>query len=570
MIRAILATSLMTLVMGNLRVQMEPQVSHFSSSKWIQEERASEDDLVKAMFVLKQNPDDMKKFEENLLDIANPKSKNYGHWLQAEDVIAMTSPSEDNVKLVTDFLSTFGVKNMVVNKFRTMIRVEMAASVAEKVLSTQFARFRSTVDNEVSIVRITRPYFLPSEIAKVIALVDDIMRFPSIRQPIVKSESKKASTDDAFNSCGAKCSGYTTPEVLRQAYGYVPEASATAGNGVAVAEFQFQYYDTTDLNSFDSACDVTVSVDTTIGGNKEKICEMGGCVEALLDIEYIGAITYPTPLTVIYSSDYSLLDWVNTVISMENPPLVHSVSYGNDEVQQTSTEYMEVCNNQFMTAGSMGLSILFAAGDQGVWGRTGAGPNQTYHPDFPAGSPYVTAVGGTNFQTESVIGAESAWDCGGGGFSDTFARPSWQDDVVSAYFDTASAAGLLPDSSLYNSAGRGYPDVAALGGETNPYCISYSGGKFGGVAGTSASCPVVAGIFSNINNERLAAGKSSLGWLNPFIYSNGQCFNDVNDGTMNNCYRGYSGFAALDGWDPATGLGTPNYSCLSSAAAFLQ
>lgn len=52
--------------------------------------------------------------------------------------------------------------------------------------------------------------------------------------------------------------------------------------------------------------------------------------------------------------------------------------------------------------------------------------DQVFHPDFPAGSPYITSVGGTNFQEKSVVGPESAWNCGGGGFSDTFARPAWQ------------------------------------------------------------------------------------------------------------------------------------------------
>lgn len=336
---------------------------------------------------------------------------------------------------------------------------------------------------------------------------------------------------------------------------------------------------------------MTADVETTIGGNNPKICEAGGCVEALLDIEYIEAVAHPIPLTVIYSSTCkslcaarscslsrhlclmigvaylfltidSLLDWVNSVINMADPPLVHSVSYGNDEVQQTSTEYMEACNTQFQAAGAMGLSILFAAGDQGVWGRSGVGA--TYHPDFPASSPWVTAVGGTNFQQKSVIGPESTWDCGGGGFSDTFARPTWQDTAVTNYIALATAQGVLPSQDLWNATGRAYPDVAALGGQTNPYCVAIKGGSFGGVAGTSASCPVVAGIIAQLNDVRLKAGKSSLGWLNQFIYQNGQCFNDVNDGSMNNCNKGTTGFAALNGWDPATGFGSPNFSCLKA------
>jgi tripeptidyl-peptidase-1 len=74
---------------------------------------------------------------------------------------------------------------------------------------------------------------------------------------------------------------------------------------------------------------------------------------------------------------------------------------------------------------------------------------------------------------------------------------------------------------------------------------------------------VAAGIFAQLNNVRLAAGKSSLGWLNPLIYSNPQCFNDVSDGSQNNCNIGTTGFATLSGWDPATGLGSPNFACLA-------
>jgi len=220
-------------------------------------------------------------------------------------------------------------------------------------------------------------------------------------------------------------------------------------------------------------------------------------------------------------------------------------------------------DQQFQALGLMGLSVLFASGDQGVWGRTG--PGATYHPDFPAASPYVTAVGGTDFATKSVIGEESAWSCGGGGFSDTFSQPSWQASAVNGYLASAGAAGILPSAALFNATGRAYPDVAALGGQVNPYCISSRGGSMGGVAGTSASCPVVAGIFAQLNNVRLAAGKSSLGWLNPLIYgaaASAGCFNDVKDGSMNNCNKGTVGFSTTAGWDPATGFGSPNYECL--------
>merc|ERR1711865_665038 len=115
---------------------------------------------------------------------------------------------------------------------------------------------------------------------------------------------------------------------------------------------------------------------------------------------------------------------------------------------------------------------------------------------------------------------------------------------------------------LWNNTGRGYPDIAALAGEKNRYCVNVDWqGGFLGVAGTSAACPVVAGIFARLNGLRLAAGKPALGFLNPFIYQNPSAFFDVQHGL--NPDAGKYGFTAVEGWDAATGFGTPNYEALA-------
>jgi len=542
---------------------MEADISKFSSAYWV-ESKASPTDPVSAVFVLKRNPEVVKKFYDQLIDLATPSSKNYRKWLTLEQINSQIAPPDAHVKMVTDFLASYNIpaSDIRVSKLNDKVFVKMPVAVAGNMLDTTFSRFRSVERQEVVLLRANKGYSLPSDIASVVSLVDDIVRLPTVRRSLITEPSTNSTLSaDPFSSCGAKCNGFTTPAVLQQAYSYSPVTKVGSGSSAAVAEFQYQYYDNADLNNFSNACGVTVTVDETIGGNNEKVCN-AGCVEALLDIEYIGAIIHPIPLTTIYSASYSLLNWVDDVMAQENIQWVQSVSYGNDEVQQTSAAYMDEVNTQFAAAGALGISILFASGDQGVWGRTGVGA--TFHPDFPAGSPFVTAVGGTNFATKSVIGAETTWNCGGGGFSDNFAAPAWQTSQIAAYFDEATAAGALPASTLYNAAGRGYPDVSALGGQTNPYCVAVKGGaSFSGVAGTSASCPVVAGLIAQLNNELLLAGKPVLGFLNPFLYANPQCFNDVNDGSMNNCNAGTKGFQALNGWDPATGLGTPNYSCLA-------
>merc|ERR1711948_224367 len=165
------------------------------------------------------------------------------------------------------------------------------------------------------------------------------------------------------------------------------------------------------MGTFGNSCHRDVTVDKIIGGNQQS-----AGIEAELDIEYIKGVAPDVPLTVIYNSQYSLLSWANQITSLSNSPLVHSVSYGNDEVQQSSREYMLTCNTAFMKAGAKGISILFASGDQGVCGRSGCGlfTHARFHPDFPAGSPYITAVGGTDFASRGVIGEETAWSASGG------------------------------------------------------------------------------------------------------------------------------------------------------------
>jgi tripeptidyl-peptidase-1 len=91
-----------------------------------------------------------------------------------------------------------------------------------------------------------------------------------------------------------------------------------------------------------------------------------------------------------------------------------------------------------------------------------------------------------------------------------------------------------------------------------------------GVAGTSCASPTASGVFALLNDLRLNAGKTSLGFLNPFIYQNAASFNDITKGIGNGCgLGGQKGFPAAKGWDPVTGVGSPNYAKLSAAVRAL-
>merc|ERR1711871_252711 len=200
-------------------------------------------------------------------------------------------------------------------------------------------------------------------------------------------------------------------------------------------------------------------------------------------------------------------------------------------------------------------------GDSGAAGDNGCPKdshgNEVFMPQWPSGSPYVTAVGGTaNFlpnQPETVAGLSS------GGFSNRWKRPSWQKEATAHYL---SEAKDLPDQKHYNDTGRGFPDIAA---QAVDFIIVQFGIPLPGVSGTSCASPTAAGVFGLLNDIRAQQNKSSLGFLNPLIYQNMGSFHDVTSGSNNGCGFSTPGFPAAPGWDAATGVGTPDFKKLVKA-----
>jgi len=538
-------------------VQKEAEVQPHSpeTSSWTRLDRVVGDHRVTLTVALRVDTDRIAELERVLYEVSDPDQEKYGQHLTQQDVTALLAVPQERVEQARAYFVAAGADEVAVAPNSDMLTVTMSAAAAEAALNTRLHTFQHSEHASAAIVRAGAPYYLPAKVAEHVTMVGELLQFPRLPS---KGLSNLKGSGQWPNSCEAKgCDGLVTPSVIAKRYKLPDEdvpAQATAANSMAVAEFQFQFFKDEDLKRFGDSCHRSVKVDHVIGEERQS-----GGVESELDIEYIKAVAPEIPLTVIYNGQYSLLNWTNQINSLESPPLVHSVSYGNDEAQQTSTEYMLTCNIAFMKAGARGVSILFASGDQGVCGREGCGYiKRRFKPDFPAASPYITAVGGTNFEG-STIGAESAWNNGGGGFSDTFAIPAYQADAVAAYKKSPDAN--LPPKQYWNSTGRGYPDVAALGGVKTPYCVEV-GGMFQGVAGTSASSPVVAGVFAKLNGLRLSKGKPALGFLNPFIYKNPSGFQDVTSG-VNNAGTSY-GFSAIKGWDAATGFGTPDFKALSA------
>lgn len=287
------------------------------------------------------------------------------------------------------------------------------------------------------------------------------------------------------------------------------------------------------------------------------------CGEANLDVQYIMGVAQGIPLTFwsIPASDSTpYLDWITAVAADSNAPLVQSVSCkrrtpwcplcvcvcvgstpaspstlqpradGDVEAEEDAST-MTRTNTEFQKMGVRGLSIFIASGDDGVANFPARSNSQYcgFNPSFPATSPYVTAVGATQFiggspskgqEGASVEHKPPAIITTGGGFSAQFSRPSYQDSAVQTFLASANVPSVPHTASGFPSAGfnangRGYPDVAALG---HNYQVIINGNQYS-VDGTSAAAPVTAAMFALINDARLANGQSSLGFLNTELYN---------------------------------------------------
>lgn len=252
-------------------------------------------------------------------------------------------------------------------------------------------------------------------------------------------------------------------------------------------------------------------------------------------------------------------------------------SYGDNELTQPKS-FTDRVNIEFIKAGLLGRTILFAAGDDGCGGQIlrteGSSACTHFRPEFPSTSPYITSVGGTimgrvddngNGKMEEVVSdvLSGSFITTGGGFSYRYAQPYYQTSAINRYLSMPN----LPPSTFWNNKGRAYPDISAIA--TN-YMIQLAPKGFVPIAGTSASTPAMAALISLLNDERLNNGLPQLGFINPLLYklleTHPHVFNDVRFGS-NKCSAVPEsfcpfGFEATPGWDAASGVGTPNITSI--------
>ena len=497
------------------------------------------------------------ELEASLQRVSDPRSPTYGQHLKPEEVASLVAlPAEQLSAALAAFECGTVPALCTLSVHRDSFLLRTTVTHAESLLSVTFRSFvHPSGEGTTTLLRSTDSPVLPVAAAELVDFLQGVVDFPSPR--LRHRVSSSSSSSSAGKGASASQPGSDVdPSVLRKQYGVSSGTSSVGRGSVSCAEFEGEAFKQADVDEFTSFYAIPEQGVNLVGPNN------GGYYgEGTLDVEYLIG-TMPGLNTTFWSIKWTefgkdLLQWAMDVQASPSPPLVHSISWGSSEAGTASydVDTMVRTNTEFAKMGAIGLSVLIASGDEGT-GHTGSlrVPCGTFAPNWPATSPFATAVGGTYLNGTTEI----AWADSGGGFSNLWARPSWQDAAVSAYLQRED----LPDKQYFNVSGRAIPDVAALA--TN-FRVRTSGGGSSVVSGTSAAAPVFAALVAYVNEQRILSGKPSLGFLNPALYAMAEVGTDVTEGA-NKDPACAAGFPAAPGWDAVTGLGTPTLAALMSLA----
>jgi subtilase family serine protease len=308
-------------------------------------------------------------------------------------------------------------------------------------------------------------------------------------------------------------------------------------------------------------------------------------VEVSLDVEWVHAVapkanvllvTTPTAETLGVAGLPQMMNAEQYVIDHHLAQVI-SQSFGASEETFSSTAALENLRGAFKSAKLNNVSVFASSGDFGnsnvaktpVGGANSHPLLQFPNVGWPGSDPLVTSVGGTYLCADATTGSrtpdnisppancqvtpgitEIGWVAAGGGFSHVFAKPAYQNMLPSGSNIGANTNNM-----------RGVPDVA-MEASSRTGVLVYDGGSWFVVGGTSVSSPTFAGIAAIADQVNGAP----LGFLNDGLYKIGNTpsryandFFDVTAGNNDNFQIPQDpNYAATTGWDPVTGLGTPN------------
>jgi len=474
--------------------------------------------------------------------IYDPSSPNYHHYLTSQEFTDRFAPTQADYDAVVGWakVNGFNVTNTVPN--RRLVDVEAPVDTINRALHIKLGNYRHPTENRNFFAPDREPTVdLGVSLLKITGLTNVSLPHNHMLRGTISQQIKALAHAE-----GSGPSGNYVPSDIRAAY---YGSGSLNGAGQVVAVFSFEGYKAADLTLFYNQTGTTSSVPVKnvlvngFSGTCNSRCDDG---EQVLDIGNVVGMAPGLKQVLFYEGD-SATDVLNQMAT-DNTAKVITSSWGGGDFGSADDPIYK----QFATQGQ---TYLNASGDDGAYNA------QTFDP--PSLDPNILDVGGSSLTTSGAGGAwvsETGWGdtfeglygASGGGFYKPagYSIPSYQ-----------SAAGVITSTNKGSTTLRNDPDIS-LEADFDNVTVS-QGSLETGVAGTSYAAPRWAGLLALANQQSVAAGHGTVGFVNPKLYqlalssSYHSLFHDITSGSNKPAAGSGTGFKAVAGFDLVTGWGSP-------------
>ena len=484
-----------------------------------------------------------------LVQLYNPRSPNYQHYATPTEFTSRFGPTQQDYDGVVKYLQDHGLKVVGGSRDSMEVQVKGPVSAIESAFHVSLLTYFDPEQGRAFYGPDREPSVnLPFSLWHISGL-DNY----SIPKPLVVKKSDFAAAhginsanavSDATTGSGPSAS-FLGSDMRAAYYG----GSALTGSGQTVGLLEYYGTDLADVTTYYTNVHQTNNVPITllsVDGTSTSCLYRSGCddTEQTLDItQALGMAPGLANLTVyIGSTDTAIISAMTT-----HTPLPGTIgcSWGWTPADPSTLD------PYFKKMAAQGQNFFAASGDSSTWSRR----NEAW----PADDANVVSVGGTDLVTASAGGAwksETAWVDSGGGYSpapEKIAIPSWQ-----------QLSGVINSSNKGSTTYRNGPDVSANANFTFYVCADQTTCTANSYGGTSFAAPMWAGYIALVNQQRVANGKSPIGFLNPYLYAYGTSSSYKTD--FHDITSGKSGsYSAVTGYDLVTGWGSPNGQGLLNA-----
>jgi hypothetical protein len=485
-----------------------------------------------------------------LQQIYDPNNPNYRHYLTPEEFAAQFSPTESDYEAVIAFARANGLTITGTYLNRTFLDVNGSVADIERIFHVTMRTYQHPTESRTFYAPDTEPSI---DLAVPILHVSGLENFIVPRPAGLKKLSILNKPAGVLPASGSGPGGLLAGNDFRAAY--VPGVTLD-GSGQAVGLLELDGYYTNDIRLYESSNALPNVTLTNILVDESSAPAGSNNGEVALDIEMVISMAPGLSKVIVYEAPNpaSTLNLIHLLTRMATNNLAKQISsswlIGDDASFDTIYKQFAM----------QGQSFFQASGDDGAF-YPGIGES--------ADDTNITLVGGTTLSTTGPGGAwssETAWNwyitnppqtnSSGGGISTTYAIPIWQQGI-----DMSVNHGSTNMQNI--------PDVAM---NADNISIVADGGQQESVGGTSAAAPLWAAFTALVNQQAVASGRPTVGFINPAVYAIGKSpyyladFHDITTGNNTNSVVS-TNFFAVAGYDLCTGWGTPVGQNLITALA---